>query len=110
MFSRTVACSTNGVCETYATAADPENYSIRRWNYRRTSAYGSPTFKVSDPNARGNEPVNITAAKLSADKKTVTLTIEDLRPCHQQHIRFNISAADGSKISTEVMHTIHLVK
>ena len=91
-------------------AADPENYAIRRWNYRRTSAYGSPTFKVSDPNARGNEPVNITAAKLSADKKTVTLTLEDLRPCHQQHIRLNISAADGSKISTEVMHTIHVVK
>ena len=84
--------------------------SPRRWNYRRTSAYGSPTFKVSEPNARGNEPVNITGTKLSADKKTVTLTIEDLRPCHQQHIRFNISAADGSKISTEVMHTIHVVK
>jgi len=93
-----------------ASAADPENYAIRRWNYRRTSAYGSPTFKVSDPNARGNEEVNVTAAKLSADKRTVTLTIEDLRPCHQQHIRFNITAADGTKINSEVMHTIHAVK
>ena len=60
--------------------------------------------------ARGNEEVNVTAAKLSADKRTVTLTIEDLRPCHQQHIRFNITAADGTKINSEVMHTIHAVK
>ncbi len=92
------------------TAADPENYAITRWNYRRTNAYGSPTFKVSDPNQRGNESVTITAAKLSADKKTVTLTVEDLQPCDQQLIRFNIDTVTGANIRTEIMHTIHAVK
>ena len=91
-------------------AADPENYAVNRWNYKRTSAYGSPAFKVSQPDQRGNEGVNVRSAKLSADGRTVTLEVEDLRPCDQQLIKFNIVAADGTKIRAEVMHTIHIVK
>ncbi|MDG2212668.1 MAG: hypothetical protein P8M70_02465 [Verrucomicrobiota bacterium] len=91
-------------------AADPENYAVNRWNYKRTSAYGSPTFKVSQPDQRGNEGVNVRSAKLSADGRTVTLEVDDLRPCDQQLIKFNIAAADGTKIRSEVMHTIHIVK
>ena len=91
-------------------AGDPENYAISRWNYKRSSAYGSPTFKVSKPEERGNEGVNVTGAKLSADGLTVTLAVEDLRPCDQQLIKFNIDAADGTNIRNEIMHTIHLVK
>ncbi len=92
------------------TATDPENYAVRRWNYKRTQAYGSPTFKVSDPEQRGNETVNVTSAKLSADGKTVTLDVEDLLPCDQQHIKFRITTADNTQINSEVMHTIHVVK
>jgi hypothetical protein len=91
-------------------AADPENYAVSRWNYKRTSAYGSPTFKVSQPDQRGNEGVNVRSAKLSVDGRTVTLEVEDLRPCDQQLIKFNITAVDGTKIRAEVMHTIHIVK
>ena len=91
-------------------AADPGSYAISRWNYKRTSAYGSPTFKVSQPDQRGNENVNVTGATLSADGKTVTLNVEDLRPCDQQLIKFNVDAADGTNIRTEVMHTIHVVQ
>ena len=57
-------------------AGDPENYAISRWNYKRSSAYGSPTFKVSKPEERGNEGVNVTGAKLSADGLTVTLAVK----------------------------------
>ena len=91
-------------------AADPENYAISRWNYKRSSAYGSPTFKVSQPEEGGNEGVNVTGAKLSEDGRTVSLIVEDLRPCDQQLIKFNIDAADGTNIRNEVMHTIHVVK
>ena len=91
-------------------AADSENYAITRWNYQRTQNYGSPTFKVSNPKERGNEGVKITGATLSADRMTVTLSVEDLRPCDQQLIRFNVKAADGTSIRTEVMHTIHILE
>ena len=92
------------------TATDPENYAITRWNYQRTKNYGSPTFKVSNPKERGNEGVKITGATLSADRKTVILSVEDLRPCDQQLIRFNVKAVDGTSIRAEVMHTIHKLK
>ena len=91
-------------------ASDSENYAITRWNYQRTQNYGSPTFKVSNPKERGNEGVKITGVALSADRKTVTLSVEDLRPCDQQLIRFNVESADGTSIRTEVMHTIHALK
>ena len=91
-------------------ASDSENYAITRWNYQRTQNYGSPTFKVSNPKERGNEGVKITGVALSADRKTVTLSVEDLRPCDQQLIRFNVEAADGTSIRTEVMHTIHALQ
>ena len=65
---------------------------------------------MSQPDQRGNENVNVTGATLSADGKTVTLNVEDLRPCDQQLIKFNVDAADGTNIRTEVMHTIHVVQ
>ena len=92
------------------TAADPQNYAVNRWNYKRTSAYGSPIFKVSQPDQLGKEGVIVRSAKLSQDGRTVTLVLEDLRPCDQQLIKFNIAAADGTNIRAEVMHTIHIVK
>ena len=65
---------------------------------------------MSQPEERGNEGVNVTGAKLSEDGRTVSLIVEDLRPCDQQLIKFNIDAADGTNIRNEVMHTIHVVK
>ena len=65
---------------------------------------------MSKPEERGNEGVNVTGAKLSADGLTVTLAVEDLRPCDQQLIKFNIDAADGTNIRNEIMHTIHVVE
>ena len=91
-------------------AVDSGNYAISRWNYRRTGAYGSPIYKVSQSDERGKENVNITGVMLSPDEKTVTLKVHDLRPCDQQLIKCNIAAADGVNIRTEVMHTIHFVK
>ncbi|MDC0144570.1 hypothetical protein OAK45_08590 [Verrucomicrobia bacterium] len=91
-------------------ASDSENYAITRWNYQRTQNYGSPTFKVSNPKEKGSEGMKITGVALSADRKTVTLSVEDLRPCDQQLIRFNVEAADGNSIRTEVMHTIHALQ
>ena len=55
-----------------ASAEDVQNYSGERWNYLRTSNYGSPEFSVENPDKKGHDKLDITAAKLSADGKTVT--------------------------------------
>ena len=90
-------------------ATDPQNYSGKRWNYRRTANYGSDDFSVTDPMKKGRDTLDITAAKLSPDGKTVTLTIEDLRLAYVEVIRFNLKAKDGTPVQSEVQHTIHAI-
>jgi hypothetical protein len=90
-----------------ASAEDVQNWSGKRWNYSRSENYGSPEFNVTDPSKKGRENINITSAKLSADGKTVTLTIEDLRPVMQQAIKWDLKAKDGTKLTQEIQHTIH---
>lgn len=91
--------------------ADLQNWSGKRWNYARTSNYGSPEFSLSNDVSgkpkRGRDPIEITGARLSADGKTVTVEIADLKPVMQQTLRWNLKAADGTPVAQEVMHTIH---
>ncbi len=90
-------------------AEDAQNYSIQRWNYKRTNSYGSGEYSVADASKKGRDTAPVTAAKLSADGRTVTLTLGGLAPCDQQLIRFTLKTADGAKLQSEVMHTIHAV-
>ncbi|HRI16629.1 MAG TPA: hypothetical protein PLX89_26860, partial [Verrucomicrobiota bacterium] len=90
-----------------ASAEDAQNWSGKRWNYVRSENYGSPEIGVSNPQKKGRENLNITGARLSADRKSVTLSIEDLRPAMQQSLKWSIKAADGTEISQEIQQTIH---
>jgi hypothetical protein len=92
-----------------ASAEDPQNWSGKRWNYVRSENYGSPEKQVRDAARNGREALTITGAKLSADGRTVTLTIEDLRPVMQQSIKWELKAQDGTAISQEIQHTIHQI-
>jgi hypothetical protein len=92
-----------------ASAGDAANYAIQQYNYRWTSNYGSDKFKVSDPNAKGKDPVEIKAATVSPDKKSVFLEVPGLQPVMQMEIKMNIKAADGSAVPAEVANTINVV-
>jgi len=92
-----------------ASASDVQNFSGRRWNYHRTSAYGSPEFSVEDPTKKNRDPITIKATRLSQDGKTLTIDIEDIKPVMQQSLKFNLKAADGTPIAQEIQHTIHVV-
>lgn len=92
-----------------ASAADLQNFGGKRWNYARTSNYGSPEFSVADPKKRGRDTLEITGTKLSPDGKTVTVQIADLKPVMQQSLKFNLKAADGTAINQEIQHTITAV-
>jgi hypothetical protein len=90
-------------------ATDPQNYSTQRWNYERAEHYGSPEFLPDNPKKQGHETMEITAAKLSRDGKTVTLEVNDLKPVMQMLIKFTIKAKDGTEIEQQVMNSIHEV-
>jgi len=97
-----------------AAAEDAQNYSGERWNYQRTSNYGSPEFKLAKgpdgKEQRGHDKLDITAAKLSADGRTVTLAITDLQPVNQQLLKFQLKTAAGVEFKQDVLHTINVVQ
>ncbi|HEX8311047.1 MAG TPA: DUF6797 domain-containing protein [Chthoniobacteraceae bacterium] len=90
-------------------AKDAENYSIEQWNYRWTSAYGSPEFKVSNPEEKGHDAVEIKSVKLAMDKKSVFLEVPGLQPVMQMKIKMNINAADGTELPNQIVNTINAV-
>jgi hypothetical protein len=90
-------------------AEDIDNYNLEQWNYRWTQAYGSAHWKVSDPRQNGHDEVEVDAAELSADGKTVTLTVPDLSPVMQMKTSFTLKAASGAPVKATVHHTINAV-
>jgi len=90
------------------TATDAQNFNIERWNYKWTGEYGSKDYKVSDGTV-GKDSMTIEKAVLSADKKTLTLTLADMQPCMQMRIKYKIQAADGSAVENDIHNTIHRV-
>jgi hypothetical protein len=103
--------TTGGMSVTFAqpleakSAADAGNYSVERWNYRWTGAYGSPEVSVSNPSEAKHDRLEVTEVKLSADGRTLTLKIKDMRPADQIKLKFNLDNADGSPVAQEVYAT-----
>lgn len=92
------------------TANDPGSYGLSQWNYRWTSTYGSESWSVTDPNRKGEDPVEVKSAILSADGRSVLLKTEPLRPVMQMRIRFSLETADGKPLEQEIFNTINRVQ
>ncbi|HET9900753.1 MAG TPA: family 16 glycoside hydrolase [Actinomycetes bacterium] len=79
-----------------------EKYVAKQWTYVPTSAYGGP--KVAE------EDLTVTDASLSADRKTVTLQIEGLKPNRVVYVRSPrpFTAQGGEELlSTEAWYTLN---
>jgi hypothetical protein len=92
-----------------AAVEDLQNYSLEQWNYRWTEKYGSDDFSVANPEKKGRDPVEVRAAKVSADKKHVLLEIAGLKPVMQMKIKFALKTADGAPVEWEIYNTINRV-
>src|SRR5258708_36402816 len=92
-----------------ASAGDPDSWIAQQWNYRYTGNYGSADYSVADPKKQGRDPVDIASIAVSADGKTVSLSIPGLKPAMQMLIKCRIKTADGAPLSQEIWQTIHTV-
>ncbi len=88
-----------------ATAEDVSRYQVRRWNYKRTSRYGSDLFRLDGE--QGTEEVEVRAARLSRDGATVLLELEDLREVDQMQVSFELKAIDGAPVRYEISNTVN---
>jgi hypothetical protein len=92
-----------------ASAGDAGNYSIEQYNYRWTQDYGSADYKVSNPQEKGHDDVEIKSVKVAPDRKSVFLEVPGLQPVMQMRIRMNLKSADGVPLPKEITNTINVV-
>ncbi len=84
-----------------ANSVKPDAFALKVWSLQRTKSYGS---KHHDEHA-----LPITAARLSADGRTVTLTVPTLAPTHCYELKLALKAPDGAAIERALHGTIHLL-
>jgi hypothetical protein len=92
-----------------AVAETVKSYAVEQWNYRWTAGYGSKDYSVANPAKVGRDPVRVASPKLSADGRTVTLALPELRPVMQMGLTLNLRAADGTPIRTTLYNTINRI-
>jgi hypothetical protein len=81
-----------------------EAYELEQWRYVATPAYGGP--KVDE------ETLEVTSAEVSRDHRTVTLTVDGLKPDRVVHLRSPrpFAAQSGEELwSTEAWYTLNTI-
>jgi putative heme-binding domain-containing protein len=99
----------NGVAISFSSPLDREiasnasNHFAQCWNYRYSSAYGSPEFSTKHFGMRAHDFVRISASHLLDDGKTLFLELPDLQPVNQLHLRIQTNAGSHR----EMFATVH---
>ena len=85
-----------------ATAENPANYAVKTWSLKRTANYGSKHYD--------EQRLEITAAKLSKDGRTVLLEIPEIKPTWCMEIRYSIRGSKGEPVDGVIHNTIHKLR
>ncbi|HKS38546.1 MAG TPA: DUF6797 domain-containing protein [Verrucomicrobiae bacterium] len=88
-----------------ARAVNASNFSAERWNYVRTSNYGSPHFKPDG--SKGQEAMLASSAYLSIDGKAVFVGIPDMKPVMQMRLGWTLVTQTGARFEKNAYFTPH---
>ena len=102
--------ATDGVVLEFAAPLNPASVqagkvTVRAWNYKRSSAYGSGRYAVSGE--AGVTPLGVAQAVLSADQKSVFIHIPALPAVMQLEVRHDFLLASGEAARGAAYFTIH---
>ena len=75
-----------------AVASETKNHFAQSWNYRYSSAYGSPEYSPRHPGTPGHDPLDITTAHVLEDGRSLFLELPDLQPVNQLHLLVRVDA------------------
>ncbi len=93
-----------------STANDLASFEIDQWNYHWTENYGSEFYKPTNGEV-GIEAVKIDSIEIGAERKSVFLKIDSLRPVNQLRLRMKLHDKAGNRFDEEIYWTInHLPK
>lgn len=80
-------------------ASDASNYNVKIWGLKRTANYGSKHYN--------EHSIEVTAARVDPDRRTVHLDIPDITPTWCMEIRYLIRSSEGKTIDGKIHNTIH---
>jgi hypothetical protein len=90
-----------------AAVQDVSNWTVERWSYHWSAAYGSDHWSIADPQRQGHDRVPVESAALSDDGRTVFLKLPTIGPVMQMKTAYRLRAADGTPVEGAIHHTIH---
>lgn len=85
---------------------DLTKFKVGRCNYRWSADYGSKNWSVLDPKKEGIDPVPVTAAALSEDRRSLKLTLADMRAAMHMKVEYDVRSASGTPLKGAVYTTI----
>lgn len=109
------AVKTTGVEFRFSDPLDPQtasvltNFTAERWNYFYSGNYYSPEYSVTHPKDPKHDILTIQSAQLSADARTLTLDIADMRKSQQLPLNLKLRTADGRPIERVVHLTVPIL-
>ncbi|HXJ57038.1 MAG TPA: DUF6797 domain-containing protein [Verrucomicrobiae bacterium] len=80
-------------------SVSPDDFGLKVWSLKRSANYGS--------NHIDEHPMNITAAQISADGRTVSLAVPGLAPTQCYELLVRERGADGTPVTRSLHGTIH---
>jgi cytochrome c2 len=84
-------------------ATNPANFSVERWNYRRSASYGSPHYKPGG--GTGQEWMTPSSAYVSRDAKSVFIGIPDMKPVMQMRIGWVLATRSDANFGQNAYFT-----
>jgi hypothetical protein len=91
------------------TVTDPTRFVVERWNYKRTSQYGSPHFKLDG--SFGQDPMPVGGIYLSLDHKSIFIGVPDMRAgVMQMHLGWSLRTAAGVDFDSNAYFTPYQLK
>lgn len=94
---------------TKGSAEDIQSYVLQRWNYKYSSQYGSPEYRVSNPKKLGRDDVRVESATLMNDQKSVFLEIDDFKKVDQFLVEYQLTSQKGVRFSNSLYLTINAI-
>jgi putative heme-binding domain-containing protein len=77
-----------------AVAEQAKNHFAQAWNYRYSSAYGSPEFSPRHRGTPGHDPLQISSAHVLDDGRSLFLEIPELQPVNQLHLHLRVDSGE----------------
>ncbi|WP_194972402.1 DUF6797 domain-containing protein [Aquiflexum lacus] len=78
---------------------DINNYTVKTWDLLRSRKYGSKHYN--------EQTLEVTNVTLSMDKKSIILTIPNIKPTWVMEIDFHLKSEKGEKVDGLIQNTIH---